>query len=214
MRGYDEPDRPKRIVCGHAWVTPSNGRQTRVSNGKIRQRVWPATADGENVSGDSACGRVRDEWPGEAGDAESRDEGICPPARLDDYFIELTASDLRTVSNVRAAKNWGLWLTCRSWPEFWSPQQSEEPYASGFGSDHRSGPVSDLRLVAFQGLTRVLRNGEKTVNGAIVVDAKADNLSPRVDAMGEQQRHKWRIGRNQGIEIRHHALAPEERARV
>ena len=45
------PAWPKRIDCGCGQVTFRNGRQTGLSQSKIRERYWPVTKSGENVSG-------------------------------------------------------------------------------------------------------------------------------------------------------------------
>jgi len=52
------PAWPKRIDCGHAWVTLPNARQTGLSKGKIRQRFWPGTEVGENVPSGRLYARV------------------------------------------------------------------------------------------------------------------------------------------------------------
>ena len=50
-RNMMSPAWPKRILCGHGWVTLRNAHKTGLSKDKIGQRFWPVTETVENVPG-------------------------------------------------------------------------------------------------------------------------------------------------------------------
>jgi transposase len=82
------PTPPRRIDCGHGWVTLRNGCQTGLCEGKIRPRFWPATETGENVPRRT----VRPSFHKRSADitgAEPCPAGVCLPVKCAHFHLFL-----------------------------------------------------------------------------------------------------------------------------